>query len=106
MPRRTAAALLSLAACLGLGAVAVPANAATAAVKVRTGVSYTVDGAPQLLDIYSPAKAGAKQRAIIFIHGGAWVGGSRAEWAQRASAAAAAGWVAFTIDYRLNSSTP
>ena len=84
-------------------ALAAQSASAASTVKVRTGVQYTVDGgAPQYLDMYSPAKPTAKMRAAIFVHGGGWTGGTRTEWAQDAQALAAAGWVAVTIDYPLN----
>src|SRR4051794_36824778 len=46
-------------------------------VKVKSGVTYATDGGkPQLLDVYSPSKPGTNMRAVIFVHGGGWTGGS------------------------------
>jgi pectinesterase len=104
--RRGRALLLAIASVVTLVGLATPASAGAAAIKTKTNVQYTVDGKPQLLDVYSPSKAAPNSRAVIFIHGGGWTGGSRTEWTNDAKALAASGWVAFTIDYRVDSPTP
>lgn len=94
-------------AMLVLSALTSPASAAGASVKVRKAVQYGDNGGvPLYLDVYSPAKTTTRMRAAIFVHGGGWSGGSRTEWATQATALAADGWVAFSIDYRLDSPTP
>ena len=73
---------------------------------VRTGIEYARQGGtPLLLDAYLTAGQG-RRPAIILIHGGGWTSGSRSEptnylggvdgWAW-----ARAGFVAFSVDYRL-----
>lgn len=104
--RRSRVLLLLASTVLAVVGLAAPASAGTAAIKSRLNVQYTVDGKPQLLDVYSPSKAIRNARAVIFVHGGAWSGGSRTEWTNDAKALAAIGWVAFTIDYRVDSPTP
>jgi acetyl esterase/lipase len=95
-------------ALVGLSGLTSPASAAAATIKLRSGVQYGSDGGvPLYVDVYSPAKAtSTRMRAAVFVHGGGWAGGSRSEWSSHAAALAAEGWVAFSIDYRLNSPTP
>jgi acetyl esterase/lipase len=60
-------------------------------------------GRVQLLDVYSPPQRERPRPAVLVIHGGGFVGGSRAD-ADIVTAArrlAQAGYVAFAIDYRL-----
>lgn len=51
-------------------------------------------------DLYSPFVQGLKP-AVVLIHGGGWVGGSRFALRHFAQVMAAAGLVVFNIDYRL-----
>lgn len=104
--QRCRALFFVMSTALAVVGLAVPASAGTPAIKSQLGVQYTVDGKPQLLDVYSPAKPVKNSRAVIFVHGGGWTGGSRTEWTNDAKSLAASGWVAFTIDYRLDSPTP
>jgi acetyl esterase len=76
-------------------------------VKVTRNVQYTVDGGqPQYLDAYLPGKTGSRRPAVIFVHGGGWNSGDKSRWASDASSLASMGWVAFTINYRLDSASP
>lgn len=82
------------------------ASFARADVRIERGVVYgDVDGEKLLLDIYRPAeqKTGEKYPAVILIHGGGWRGGDRTAGSMAAlgRALAEAGFVAFSIDYRL-----
>jgi acetyl esterase/lipase len=44
---------------------------------------------------------------VIFVHGGGWAGGSRAEWSPWATKLVTEqGWAAFDVDYRLDDSDP
>lgn len=62
-----------------------------------------VDGEKLGIDVYLPAKAveGSKRPAILLVHGGGWVGGTRKDVAKEGSAFAAKGYVAFSASYRL-----
>ncbi len=53
-----------------------------------------------VMDIYVPDGDGPHP-AVMFIHGGAWIGGSRSEFTDAAKRMARSGYVAATIDYRL-----
>lgn len=55
----------------------------------------------QVGDVFSPIGATGKHAAVVIIHGGGWVEGSRAGAESYARAFALMGVVAFNIDYRL-----
>jgi acetyl esterase/lipase len=69
--------------------------------KRENGVTFaTVDGHDLLLDVVRPAEASAAPvPAIIYVHGGGWHGGSRADIPN--DFMARAGYVTLSIDYRL-----
>jgi acetyl esterase/lipase len=75
---------------------------AQAAVETQRGVAYgEVDGTELLLDAYLPPAREAPRPAVILIHGGFWTSGSRSDMSVAARELAKAGYVAFSIDYRL-----
>lgn len=67
------------------------------------GIVYTQGGGtPQKLDLYLPSNAaGTGRGGIVFVHGGGWVGGSKADFADWARYYASKGFVCSSIDYRL-----
>ena len=95
-----AAALLAIPAALIAIDGATPApTAATKASSVQTGVHY--DGAEgPVLDVYRPPK-GSFRPAVVVVHGGGWIGGSRKDTEGIAQSLAGAGFVAFNVDYTL-----
>jgi acetyl esterase len=77
-----------------------PEDTVTTDLAIRYG---EVAGRDLLLDVYSPPLRERLRPAVLLIHGGGFVGGSRTD-ADIISAArhlAQAGYVAFAIDYRL-----
>jgi acetyl esterase/lipase len=70
------------------------------------GVEYARDGdRPLLLDVYLPEEpAGERPRpAIVQVHGGGWIAGSRSEQGiPLLNHLARHGWAGFNIDYRLS----
>lgn len=60
-----------------------------------------VYGAGQRLDLYRPVVHAAPTGAVIFVHGGGWSSGNRTWYRAQGRRAAAHGWVAASIDYRL-----
>jgi acetyl esterase/lipase len=75
---------------------------AQAAVETQRAVTYgEVDGEDLLLDAYLPPAREAPRPAVILIHGGFWTSGSRSDMGVAARELAKAGYVAFSIDYRL-----
>ena len=77
-----------------------------------TGVSVFADiayyGNGPELDAYLPdPRPSSAIPAVIFVHGGGWAGGSRAEWSPWATKLVKEqGWAAFDVDYRLDGSDP
>lgn len=61
-----------------------------------------VEGRRRTLDLYLPAEAESKLRpAILAIHGGSWVGGSKREYGLQLTRFAQHGFVVAVVDYRL-----
>jgi acetyl esterase/lipase len=74
-------------------------------VRYARGVMYSREGRRRLkLDIYMPAApADGPRPAIVQVHGGGWIIGSRHEQAiPLLTHMSANGWVGFNIDYRLS----
>jgi acetyl esterase/lipase len=94
---------LLLGAALVATLAAAPASADEAAgVAVRRGLVYR---SGLHLDLYRPAvSAAGRTPAMVWVHGGGFVAGSRADMEGYATALAQRGWTAVSIDYRL--STP
>lgn len=69
---------------------------------VEKNVTYGKVGQVELkLDLAKAARGMERRPAIVFIHGGAWAGGSRDSYDGWIKKAARSGYVAVTIDYRL-----
>jgi acetyl esterase/lipase len=47
-------------------------------------------------------RSGAARPAVVFVHGGGWAAGSRADWGGALPRIVALGWVALSIDYRFS----
>jgi acetyl esterase/lipase len=103
-PRRALTAIVVvtvLLATLGMAVTrALPADAPT---RVERGVVWrVVDGEQLRLDAFTPAGSSTLPRpAVLLLHGGGWAGGTRAEMQGTGRRLAAAGYAAFSIDYRL-----
>ena len=68
----------------------------------RDVVYATVEDTQLRADIYQPATSpGAARPAVVLLHGGAWMVGSRREMKGAAEAMAGRGVVAFAVQYRL-----
>ena len=87
-----------------LVALVPPAAAGAQPVDVRRDIEYGIaNGKRLLLDAYVPAGAGEERRpAVVMIHGGGWRVGDKASWQPEAERLAAKGWVAFSVNYRLD----
>jgi hypothetical protein len=71
-------------------------------VVLKKEITYGKGGDVDLkLDLARPAKGKGPFPALIFIHGGGWCSGSKAEYDDAIQQAANKGYVAVTIDYRL-----
>jgi acetyl esterase len=85
------------------GVMAAPVTGASAPVDVRHDVQYGVaNGKALLLDAYVPADGRSRRPAVVMIHGGGWRAGDKASWAEEANRFAERGWVAFSVNYRLD----
>lgn len=97
------------AAVVALAALA-PAAAhgpAGGAVDVRRDVVYGVaDGRPLLLDAYLPPPGHGRRPAVVMVHGGGWRTGDKESWAPEARKVAGRGWVAVSVNYRLDEPSP
>lgn len=93
----TAAAMISLLAVPGI------ASSQPAALSVDE-TTYPTDRGPMPMTVYQPAANGTENQraAVIFVHGGAWVRGSRQLLDSEARQAASRGFVVFDIDYDLS----
>src|SRR5262249_3763894 len=101
--------------CLGSLAVMLAATVATPAPAAQRGKSKLPEGTKvhrnleyvkggherQRLDLYVPAKADAPVPVIVWIHGGAWLGGSKAGGGP-ALAFVGKGYAVASINYRLS----
>jgi acetyl esterase len=61
--------------------------------------------AEELADVYRPSGVTAVLPAVLVVHGGGWVSGSKAETSSIASKIAAAGFVTVNVNYRLATPT-
>lgn len=71
-------------------------------VRIERNVEYGREsGEPLLLDLYVAMDDKPTQRpGIVFIHGGGWSGGDKAEFADKAKEMAGRGYVAVSVNYR------
>ena len=112
------AALIVVALAIGLlpgAAWAGPATGSTPAashppgVEPERGIVYReVDGTELRLDARLPTGGAAPTAAIVIVHGGGWSGGRRdaPQWRSLCADLAAAGYAAFSVDYRLAPDDP
>jgi acetyl esterase/lipase len=82
------------------------AAAPASATKVPAGTIHAVRYGPQshqLLDLYLPRHTDRARGipVIVYLHSGGWIGGSRANVADVASAQLARGYAVASVDYRL-----
>lgn len=69
---------------------------------LTTNVPYvTPSDSVRVGDLYLPKDTGRLHPAVLFIHGGGWVSGDKAESTGNARALAQHGFVVFNINYRL-----
>ncbi|MGQ0802304.1 MAG: alpha/beta hydrolase, partial [Actinomycetota bacterium] len=103
--RRLAACALTV---TGLAGMAVPAAAQQSGeVTVEHDVVYrTVDGEELAADVYLPAEEGKNRPAVLIVHGGGWVAGDKAWFADQGNQLAEAGYVAVSVNYRLAPANP
>ena len=80
-----------------------PAFAVEGGPEVRRDIQYgSANGKRLLLDAYLPARRDAPVPAVVMIHGGGWRVGDKGSWAPEAKKLTDKGWVAFSVNYRLD----
>ncbi len=88
-----------------------PSAGAASAVTVQANLCYQpsggtcVDGVSHEFDAYLPSGASQETPGVILIHGGSFIGGDKAALDSIAQRLASLGIAAFSINYRLDSST-
>ena len=77
-------------------------------VECRDGIVFGTGGGRELsADLYLPTQPAASPRpAVVYVHGGAWQGGSRAQFSRHAIAMALRGYAGLCIEYRLADKAP
>lgn len=70
-------------------------------VSAELGLSYAPGDRDALFDVFTPAGAGAPLPAIVWVHGGGFISGSRSGLAGYLKILAARGYVTFGVDYTL-----
>ena len=85
--------------------VATSVLAAESGVRVTTDLAFLAPGRTEKHDVYLPVPpaAGKLSPAVVWIHGGGWTGGTKAEARAKevCTTLANAGYVALNIDYKL-----
>jgi acetyl esterase/lipase len=68
--------------------------------------AYGTDPTFQTYDVYSPKGAGGPHPAVVFIHGGAWMEGSKNDGKKYADVLCRDGFVVISLAYRLSITAP
>jgi acetyl esterase len=81
-------------------------KASAAPSRVEDGVRVWSDlryasGKNAKVDVYGPARRGARIPGVVVVHGGAWSGGDKGRMASVSSRIARAGMIAFSVNYVL-----
>ena len=105
-PRRAVIASAAFAAMIAVIRWAMGPRALPVSIEMEEGVRYGdagVGGEELLLDVYHQYPRATLRPAVIVLHGGGFVSGSRLDFSvvESARRLAEAGYVAFAIDYRL-----
>jgi acetyl esterase/lipase len=84
-----------------------PAKTAVTTTTEKDGIrkiadlAYVTDGQPrQRLDLYLPAKSTGVRPLVVWIHGGGWTGGSKAQ--VNAAPLLASGYAVASVEYRFS----
>lgn len=73
----------------------------SAALDEQLDIAYGDDGADTTMDVFSPAGADAPLPTVVWIHGGAWISGSKADVAPYLRLLAAEGYTTIGVNYTL-----
>lgn len=68
----------------------------------RRDLAYAEPAHPkQTLDLYAPAAAGTGRPVLVWVHGGGWQAGDKADVHRKPQALADRGWLLASVNYRL-----
>jgi acetyl esterase/lipase len=98
--RRLLVAALAAAAIVVLGGAGATADPVRAAGRLVVDDERYGPDPRQVVTVVRPAGSYTYRRTAVFIHGGAWTGGSRAIWEEEARDWAAHGWITINMEYR------
>ena len=101
LPRRSFFAMLPALLTACSGADLLNATVATDTYRRTEGVAYGSDPR-QMLDVYQPDAATRNAPMVVFLYGGSWSSGERADYRFVGEALASKGIVAVVADYRLS----
>jgi pectinesterase len=74
---------------------------------LESDLTYAQYGTRELkLDLYRPASGSGPFPGVVFIHGGAWMTGTKAGFSREAAYLATKGYVCVSIDYRMSPEAP
>ncbi len=94
--------LLACGGSTGSAPSAATAPADPTAPRITRGLTVCqVDGQRLLGDLYQPPAGTHRRRALLFVHGGGWSTGSRADYEALARNLAGLGYTGLSVDYRL-----
>jgi acetyl esterase/lipase len=94
--------LLCGAAVLGCTPAESPPSGGSLAIREEFDIVYGTGGKEELtLDLYAPRDLPGPLPAVVILHGGGWMLGSKEEFEGAAQSLAACGYVAVTVSYRL-----
>lgn len=98
----TSADLLSLASG-GSGATTVPSafDPAKLGTTERNVPYCRAGGSTLLMDVYYPRTADGRWPGVVFVHGGGWTGGDKSQGGPEVPALRDAGFLVFSVNYRL-----
>lgn len=72
------------------------------AVREELDVKYGEAGSqPLLIDVFRPTEQKGKLPVVVYVHGGGWTGGNKKDFRDGARGLAKAGYVTFSVGYRL-----
>ncbi|MEI8397488.1 MAG: alpha/beta hydrolase, partial [Rhodospirillaceae bacterium] len=80
-----------------------PGAAETSGIRILTDVPYLEQGRTERLDLYLPASTTGTGQAVLWIHGGGWVSGDKAQAREKNIGQALAEWgcVVASVNYRM-----
>jgi acetyl esterase/lipase len=94
--------VLTLAGCASAPLAIINATAPTYGVAITHSIAYTSDpGERHTLDVYAPRKSRPGAPVVVFLYGGGWDSGKKADYKFVGAALASHGYLAVLPDYRL-----